>query len=166
MHSLNKALRSGAICSMCLYPALPNFSLCFLPQSLTVPLLNEKRKVKKKGLCHSNPLKHPRETEAVWLGPLCDTTPQLQNIRQTRWQKTDLYPNIHNLSYVLPAVLSTGHYLLPCTVISGLSRYLKSTNKGAQTQLTFLVKVLTNAVFIRVKNPASKFFIIYSFNYL
>lgn len=121
---------------------------------------------KKKSWCHSNPLKRPGETEAVWLGPLCNTTPHLQHNRQRRRQKSDLCPEICNLSYVLPAVLSVGHYLLPSTVISGLSSSLKSTNKGAQTQLIVLLKVFRNAVFVRVKTRASKFFIFYSFDHL
>jgi len=75
-------------------------------------------------LCDSNPLKYPEETEAVWLGPLCNTTLQLENNRQICRQKSDLCPKICNLSYVLPAVLSICHYLLSCTVISGLSSYL------------------------------------------
>lgn len=113
---------------------------------------------RKKSFCHSNPLKHPQETEAVWLGPLCSTTPQPPYKRQICRQKSDLCPKIRNLSYVLPAVFSISHYLLPRSVISGLSSYLKSTNKGAQTELTILLKVFRNAVFVRVKKQSQQIF--------
>lgn len=85
----------------------------------------------KKGSRHSNSLQ--RETEAVWLGTVCSTAHQPLRNRLICRQRGDLCSKIHNLSYAL----STGHYFLPCTVILGHSRYLKSTNRSAQTQLTF-----------------------------
>lgn len=119
----------------------------------------------KKGLCHSEPLKHPGGTEAVWLGPLCNAAPWLQHSRQICRRKSDFCPEICNLSYVLPAVLSISHYLLPCTVILGLSSYLKSTNESAQVQLTFSSKSFQKCSIHMGKN-SHQVFIFYSFDHL
>lgn len=104
-----------------------NTSLGILPPGLTASSLG-------KEVCTTQTL-----SEASWryrgcsIGPACSTAHQRLHNRLVWGQRGDLCSKIHNLSFVL----ITGHYLLPCTVILGHERYLKSTNRSAQTQLTF-----------------------------
>lgn len=113
---------------------VPKSSLSFPPPSWTASLLNENWK-KHIGLCHPNPLKHPSKNRSCLTQTFTlRNTPAWAQQADTQTKRVIFAPKF--ITYpVGHSISSTGHYLLPCIVISGLSSYLQSTNEGAQMQL-------------------------------